>query len=134
MSSAIARPRLPRPSSLTPTPVEELVEEANLLARYVHHGTLKMLDVPQATIQQSLFVAVELAGADLNGLTAVDSRFDGCDLSNIKISNARWTRVEATECKLTGALLNQTLLQDVRFLECRSDYLQLLLGQCLMAM
>ncbi len=125
MSSAITRPRLPRPASLTSTPVEELVEEAHLVATSVNHGTLRILDVPQATIQQSSFMTVELAGADMTGLTAVDCRFDACDLSNTTISNARWTRVEATGCKLSGALLNQTLLQDVRFLECRADYAQL---------
>lgn len=125
MKAAIARPKLPRTSSLIPETVESLGEEATLSSVSIRQGALQVHDAPMMSIQQSLLATVELADADFSGMTAVDTRLEQCDLSNVTIANGRWTRVEANGCKLTGAIFNQTLLQDVWLSECRADYAQL---------
>ena len=124
MKDTIGRPKLPRASSLTPETVDLLVEEATLISVSIKQGALPAHVASMMSIQQSTLSAVELAGSDFTGMTAVDTRLEQCDLSNVIFADGRWTRVEANGCKLTGAIFNQTLLQDVRLSECRGDYAQ----------
>ncbi len=121
----IASPKLPREAALRAGALDDLAEEVTLTAMSIKQQARPALNAKLATIQQSRLTKIDIAGSDLTGMTAIDTRLDGCDLSNVIVANARWTRVELDGCKLTGMVMSQSLLQDVRLTECRADYAQL---------
>jgi len=73
------------------------------------------------------FDAVRLAGGVLREskvtqLSWLDVFCERCDFSMIEWPEARWTRVEFRDCRLTGAKVEEAELDEVRFVECQLDY------------
>ena len=63
-----------------------------------------------------------LSATKLTHLTWVDVLCEKCDLSMIEWHEAKLTRVEFRECRVTGAKLATGELDHVRFVECQLDY------------
>lgn len=52
----------------------------------------------------------------------IDVVFENCDLTNLNLSMARFTRVEFVHCKLVGVDFDQATFNDVVFYQCQAPY------------
>lgn len=61
------------------------------------------------------------AGAHLPGVRLVDCVVETSDLSNLRAEKARFERVKLSGCRATGLAVNDGLLSDVTFDDCKAD-------------
>jgi uncharacterized protein YjbI with pentapeptide repeats len=73
------------------------------------------------SITASVLRVVGLPRSALEQLSLSDVELDGCDLSNVVAPRARWHRMHARGCRMTGILISGAVLSDVTFSDCRID-------------
>ena len=101
------------------------------MTRLDHHLTLEGVLLRDAdlsgqhaggiSLTASILHAVELSGSALEQLSLSDVELSGCNLSNVAVPQARWHRVHARNCRMTGMLISGDVLSDVVFTDCRID-------------
>jgi uncharacterized protein YjbI with pentapeptide repeats len=114
--------------------VPELPSEPEPLAGVTgldHHQTLEGVLLRDAdlsgqraggvSVTASVLQAVELPESSLEQLSLSDVELSGCNLSNVTAPRARWHRVHARGCRMTGMLISGAVLSDVTFTDCRID-------------
>ena len=58
---------------------------------------------------------VKFTGAELHRCVLTDVRFVDCELSGAMLTESSWLRVELRNCRMSGLVVSQSQLRDVRF-------------------
>lgn len=69
--------------------------------------------------QHKLFESINNAGKTIKNREFEKCKFKGCDFSNIDFSSSRFTDCTFTACNLGLMKLNETSLNNVKFVECK---------------
>jgi uncharacterized protein YjbI with pentapeptide repeats len=119
------------PAASLRAPILPAELEAQILASIdgaeLEHGRLDACTLSNQLGEDVRFDGVKVVGGTLSAtklthLTWIDVLCERCDLSLIAWRGAKLTRVEARECRITGAKLHEGEFGDVRFVECQLDY------------
>lgn len=78
----------------------------------------------RVTIERSLFKLVRCSALNLAKSKLVDIRFETCDLSNSEFEDGKFTRVEMTDCKITGMHVTDTDIGDLLLQSCTGELVQ----------
>jgi uncharacterized protein YjbI with pentapeptide repeats len=65
------------------------------------------------TVEESHIVHASFVGANLRRIRLVDVLVEGADFSGADMEEASFSRVEFTDCRMSGALIPMARLQDV---------------------
>jgi uncharacterized protein YjbI with pentapeptide repeats len=111
-------------SSLIPFSGQSLEEEQ----RYTE-VLFKEKSLPSQTAKHLLFKNSSLVQTDLsNGifqyLRIEECTFEGCNIANSDCNKGSVVASSLTNCRLTGIKLNEAVIKEVSFIECRADYSQ----------
>lgn len=78
----------------------------------------------RVTIERSLFKLVRCSALNLAKSKLVDIRFETCDLSNSEFEGGKFTRVEMTDCKITGMHVTNADISDLLLQSCTGELVQ----------
>jgi uncharacterized protein YjbI with pentapeptide repeats len=110
------------PLELAPlTGIVGLVHQMTLEGVLLRDADLSGQRAGGVSVTASILRAVELPESSLEQWSLSDVELSGCNLSNLTAPQARWHRVHARGCRMTGMLISGAVLSDVTFTDCRID-------------
>ncbi len=129
---------MPPKTAITPPSIPEVLDRISSVAFSSH---LELMDVwlsglqaegeeaASVRIESSRLEDVTLRRCDLRGLEARDVVFERCDLTASDFSESHFLRAEFRGCRLSGAVLSMSTFEDVRFVDCKADLLNLRMAE-----
>lgn len=98
-----------------------------LTDRSLYETGIIEFDIGPVYAEHVHFVEVYIKGVTFNQANLpfsswMDVVFEDCDLSNVDLKRAQFTRVEFRKCKLAGTNFDQAMMRDVQFSHCEAPY------------
>lgn len=118
MSAPFLPPRLA--TQLTDAVDPELADDLAWHARALS-GSASGTTADDIEIMRSHATSLRLTGMHLVRPRITDSRFERCELSGAVVDEAVLERVEFVDCRMSGAMFPDVRLRHVRFVGCRLD-------------
>ncbi|MFI5940283.1 pentapeptide repeat-containing protein [Streptomyces uncialis] len=121
-ATSVAIPHLNEPG-LYLSQVTSLENSRGRLAEFHYaNADLRSLELTGAHLIDGRITALTTQRTHLDELRADSVEFSGCDLSSLRWSNSKLSRVAFRDCKLMGATLEDVILDNVLFENCKLDY------------
>jgi uncharacterized protein YjbI with pentapeptide repeats len=125
-STAPAPPRLP--TSLAPLSASARRGDDYLSEQSVS-GDFTGLDREEWIVERSRIVDARLVAATLHRLRATDVVIANTDLSGADLDESVLNRVVFKDCRMSGVILSRCTLRDVLFVDCRLDDASFRMGE-----
>lgn len=120
--SAATAPCAPEvPAQLPAATIDDIVADGTLLEAELVGAALPDGHAGRISARTARLRTVDLAGARLTHLSALDVVVEGSNLANLEAVGASLVRVRFSGCRLTGVRLVESLLRDVHFVDCRIE-------------
>ena len=129
---------MPPKPAITPPSIPEVLDRISSVAFSSHLELIEVRlsglqaegeEAASVRIESSRLEDVTLRRCDLRGLEARDVVFERCDLTASDFSESHFLRAEFRGCRLSGVVLSMSTFEDVRFVDCKAELLNLRMAE-----